>query len=109
MLKYIIQKQNSVIPFTSNNPIRTHKCACRSSVFCSRDQECFIISSKPILASPSMIKVIMALPTINTTQLTHVFAMFTDNYMSALFDITVAFSNICGVLSDLHKQRPMKI
>lgn len=106
VLEYIVQKQNSVVTFSRNNSVWAHKGFGRSSMFCSRDQKCLIISSEPISAGPTMIKVVVNFPPIYITELINKFALFTNNHMPKRLctaaDVIVSSANFS-------KQRAMQV
>ena len=104
MFKHIVQKQNSMIALAGNNSIRTHERVSRHSIRGAGNQKSFVISTEPILASPSMIKIIMRFPAIYTTELFNIFTLFTNNNMSSLHSVDVMIA-----ISHCLKQRLVKI
>ena len=103
-----------MIAFACNNTIWAHECPSRRSISSPGNQESFIVATKPIFASPSVIKVVMRLPTIYIIKFVNVFSPFTNNHMSIDTSALCVrrFAPILKIFSpkfNIVKQRFMKI
>ena len=74
-----------MITLAAHNAIGTHKSLSRCTISCTRNQECFVISTKPILTSPTVIKIIMTFPPIRFAQALDILAVFAYHNMTKLF------------------------